>query len=128
MRDSILQVLLDSDEPLYLAEIAKKVKESSQLVHYHLNRLVEDGILLTYSENRKRYYALQPVQYRYPPSELYAVFMPLIEDMAEYVKCEQTYEAPSRVIANNLILLLERLAEDIDEVFEDANGADEDIS
>ncbi|MBU1173251.1 MAG: winged helix-turn-helix domain-containing protein [Proteobacteria bacterium] len=126
MRDTVLQVLLDSEEPMYLAEISKKVDETSQLVQYHLQRLVEDGILLTYIEDRKRFYALQPVQYKYPPSELYNLIMPLVEDMAKYIECEQTYETPSRILANNLILLLERLTEDIDNVFDDVNGSDED--
>jgi predicted transcriptional regulator len=125
MRGRVLQVLLDSEEAMYLAEIAKKVKESSQLVQYHLNQLVVDGILLTYTEDRKRYYALQPVQYKYPPSELYAVLMPLVEDMTEFIKCGQTYESPSRIIANNLILLLERFAVDIDDLFEEINDSDE---
>jgi len=124
MRDRVLQVLLDSGEPMYVAEVAKKLKETSQLVQYHLNALVDDGILLTYSEDRKRYYALQPVQYKYPPDELYKLVMPLIEDMAKHIKCEQTYELPNRILANNLILLLERFAVDIDEVFDEFNHED----
>ena len=124
MRDRVLQVLLDSEDAMYLAEIAKQVKETSQLVQYHLNQLVEDGILLTYTEDRKRYYALQPVQYKFQPSELYEVLMPLIEDLAESINCEQSYESPSRILANNVILLLERLADDIDEAFEDDEEED----
>jgi len=128
LREEILQILLDSETPMYLAEIAKKVNQTSQLVQYHLTALVDEGILLTYVEDRKRYYGLQPVQYKYTPDRLYEFVMPLIEDMAKHIKCEQTYETPKRILANNLILILERFAEDIDEVFEDINGSDEHIS
>jgi DNA-binding transcriptional ArsR family regulator len=115
----VLQVLLDSEEPMYLAQIASRLGETSQLVQYHLQRLVEDGILVTYIEDRKRYYALQPVQYKYPPAALYEIIKPLLEDMAPVLECGQSIDQPSKVLANNLILMLERLAEDIEEMFED---------
>ncbi len=123
MREAVLQVILDSETPKYLSEIAKEMNESSQIVHYHLLSLVQEGVLLTYTEDRKRYYALQPVQYKYPPSELYEIIMPLVENMAKYIECSQTDESPARVIANNLLLLLERLTVDIDGIFEDVNGS-----
>lgn len=128
MREDILQLLINSDTPLYLAEIADKMKETSQLTQYHLNRLVGDGVLLTYVEDRKRYYVLQPVQYKYPPSSLYSLVMPLLEDMAELIQCDQTHETPQRIMSNNLILLLERFTVEIDELFDndDVNDSDED--
>jgi DNA-binding transcriptional ArsR family regulator len=122
LREELVNLLLQKEQPMYLAQIAAELDERPQLIQYHLNHLVDEGLLVSYLEDRKRFYALQPVQYLYPPSSLYEMIEPLLCEMAKNLQCDQTYEEPSHILANNLLLLLNRLTEDINSLFVDENG------
>jgi predicted transcriptional regulator len=59
----IVQLLKEKDKPLIAQHIAKGIKKSASLTHYHLQKLVKNGIVVIDVDFERTYYLLQPVFY-----------------------------------------------------------------
>ena len=59
---NILRLLLEEGEDTSVREIARRLKISGALSHYHLRKMVEMGVLIHHAtSSRAGYYELQPI-------------------------------------------------------------------
>lgn len=58
-----MQLLKKKDKPLIAQHVAKGIKKSSSLTHYHLQKLVKNGVVVIDIDFERTYYLLQPVFY-----------------------------------------------------------------
>lgn len=59
----IINLLIEADKPLIAHHIAKGIKETPQLVDYHLKKLVDQGIVLVDESYGTKFFVLQPPFY-----------------------------------------------------------------
>jgi len=116
----IVRVMQKANKPLILNHIAKRAKTAPQLVDYHLEKLIENGIICSIDDDGSTYYALQPAFYDENwLNALYVQITPFVEAMAGggSILFEQAKVAEEKVVINVLSIFLERFKEEIQKTF-----------
>ena len=61
-RNRIFRTLVETEEPLSIREIARRLHLSASLTHHHIDRLSKQGVLIREEGGRGEvYYRLQPI-------------------------------------------------------------------
>lgn len=115
----IVEVMQQSGKPLILNHIARRTRIPVQLVDYHLEKLIESGIIYSLKENGSTFYTLQPVFYDGNwLNALYAQLTPFVEDMADGdILFEQTKIPREKVVINIITVFLGRFQVEIEKTF-----------
>ncbi|MHA1249649.1 MAG: ArsR/SmtB family transcription factor [Candidatus Helarchaeota archaeon] len=58
LKQKIIELLINSNEPLYQAQIAKKLKKTSSGIKFHLNELIKMNMIEKYRDGRYLFYKL----------------------------------------------------------------------
>ena len=74
--------LFDAEEPLTLMGISRRSGMTPQHVKYHLDRLVESGVIIPLNRDGNKLYTLQPFFYGDVRDSLYRRFHPIVSDIA----------------------------------------------
>lgn len=118
----IIRVMQRANNPLILNHIAKRANMAHQLVDYHLEKMIKNGLASVYSgEGGKTYYMLQPIFYdKNWTLALSNQLIPFIQEMSkpgmivyDLVGEDVTVE---RVIVNVLVAFLQRFEEEIEKM------------
>ncbi len=114
---TIVETMQKADKPLIMNHIAKRAGISPQLVDYHLEQLINKGLVLLVKDNDKKYYILQPIFYDENWLDaLYKMLTPFVEGMSGRIGYEQcSLEISSeRVIINILLMFLRRFETELE--------------
>lgn len=100
----IIAALQKADKPLIAYQISRKVKESPQLVDYHLKSLVQKQVVLQTEDGDSKYYFLQPSFYLVEAEiSLMKVLTPWIEEFAKQTEVDNPPNADKKqVVLDNL--------------------------
>lgn len=102
----IIKCLVKEDNPLILNHIAKKTKLDIQLVEYHIKKLMEEGIVISEIEEKKKYYFLcSPFYDRNNMNALYSLLTPYVEATVKDLS-EDTATTEKQVLNTFMYLLL----------------------
>ena len=115
---TIVETMQRADKPLIMNHIARRSKISPQLVDYHLEQMINKGLVLLVEEENKKYYMLQPIFYDENwLNALYTMLTPFVEGMSGHIAFEQfdTEISKERVIINILIMFLRRFEGELEE-------------
>ena len=88
-RITIMQAMIRAGKPLILSHIAKRAKKDIQLVAYHLEQLVKEGIVYTYSGEEDEltyYYLAAPFYDEDNMNALYALLTPYVQQTREIME------------------------------------------
>lgn len=113
----IVEAMQQSGKPLILNHIAKRTKIPVQLVDYHLEKLIENGIVYSIKQDGNNYYMLQPVFYDENwLNALYAQLTPFVESMndGESILFDQAKVPEGKVVINIITVFLGRFQVEIE--------------
>jgi len=116
---TIVETMQRADKPLIMNHIAKRSKLSPQLVDYHLEQMIKNGLALLIKEDDKKYYMLQPIFYDDNwLNALYEMLTPFVEGMSGRIAYEQFTNdiSQERVIINILVMFLRRFEDELDKI------------
>jgi len=109
---------------MHLSEISRFIEQSPQLTKYHIDALLEEGVLIDEREKRVKevYYRLQSFYYLEEPiNAIYQALIPLVEAIAKETEVrDELQDYPQMwVIVNNLEYLLELFKEDLEQTLQE---------
>ena len=103
----IIQTLRRVGEPLIAQHIAKRSRLSQQLVSYHLEQMVEWGMIVTSTAEDKTFYQLQKA-YRDDQllEDLSMMLIPYMEKMSASMDFSQAKVSTTEAVIRNLFMFL----------------------
>ena len=111
----IIKALRRAGEPLIAQHIAKRSRLSPQLVSYHLQQMVEWGMIITSTSEDKTFYHLQKA---YCDEELLGILsdmlIPYMEKMSEGMDFSQVKVSTTEAVIRNLFMFLRLFEAEID--------------
>ena len=111
----IIQVLRRADGPLIMQHVAKRSRMSVQLVSYHLEQMVEWGIIVTATDEDKTVYTLQNAYYEDQLLEdLAEMLIPYMEKMSENMDYSQIKVPPTESVIRNLFMFMRLFQNEIE--------------
>ena len=121
---NIIKTLITEDRKMHLSEISRFIEQSPQLTKYHIDALLEEGVLIDEREKRVKevYYRLQSFYYLEEPiNAIYQALIPLVEAIAKETEVrDELQDYPQMwVIVNNLEYLLELFKEDLEQTLQE---------
>ena len=103
----IIQTLRRVGEPLIAQHIAKRSRLSQQLVSYHLEQMVEWGMIVTSTAEDKTFYHLQKACWDDQLLEdLSTLLVPYMQKMSEGMDLSQVKVSTTEAIIRNLFMFL----------------------
>lgn len=103
----IIQTLRRAGEPLIAQHIAKRGHLSPQLVSYHLEQMVQCGMIITSNTEDKTFYHLQKAYWNEQLLEdLSNILIPYMEKMSEGLDFSQVKVSTTEAIMRNLFMFL----------------------
>ena len=103
----IIQVLRRAGGPLIMQHVAKRSHLSVQLVSYHIDQMLEWGIITASRSEDKTVYRLQEAYYDDQLLEdLSQMLIPYMEKMSENMDYSQIKVAPTEAVIRNLFMFL----------------------
>lgn len=111
----IIQALRRADGPLIMHHVAKRSHMSVQLVRYHIEQMLEWGIIVASTDKDKTVYTLQEAYYEDQLlEELLAIIIPYMEKMSENMDFSQIKVPSSEAVIRNLFMFLRLFQTEID--------------
>lgn len=100
----IIAALQKADRPLIAYQISRKIKESPQLVDYHLKNLLQKQVVLQTEDSESKHYFLQPSFYLEDAEiSLMKVLTPWIQEFAKQTEVDNPPNADKKqVVLDNL--------------------------
>jgi len=103
----IIQVLRRADAPLIMQHVAKRSHLSVQLVSYHLEQMLDWGIIVASTSEEKTVYNLQEAYYADELLEdLSDMLVPYMNDMREGMDFSQIKVSSTEAVIRNLFMFL----------------------
>ena len=103
----IIQTLRRAGEPLIAQHIAKRSRMSAQLVGYHLEQMVQWGMIVTSNSEDKTFYHLQKAYWTDQLLEdLSIMLIPYMKKMSKGMDFSQVKVSPSEAVIRNLFMFL----------------------
>ena len=103
----IIQTLRRAGEPLIAQHIAKRSRLSQQLVSYHLEQMVEWGMIVTSNAEDKTFYQLQKAYCDDQLLEdLTMMLIPYMEKMSDGMDFSQAKVSTTEAVIRNLFMFL----------------------
>lgn len=107
-RQLIIFDLMESEGPKQLNHIAVDTGLQPQLVDYHLRNMVITGLVITVTNNGKKYYMLQPVFYDETLFEgLAEALLPVVDAFSSEFDFSQIKISPENALIESFMALLE---------------------
>jgi len=111
----IIQVLRRANGPLIMQHVAKRSHLSVQLVSYHLEQMLEWGIIVTSTDEDKTVYRLQEAYYDDQLLEdLSTMLIPYMENMREDMDFSQIKVSPTEAVIRNFFMFLRLFQNEIE--------------
>jgi predicted transcriptional regulator len=113
--NKIVRDMQRAKQPLILNHIAKRTKLAPQLVDYHLERLIKDGVALCHEELGEKYYCLQEIFYDNDwLVALYKQLEPFVRDVSSStVVTDQMEGQRPKAVVNMVIAFLRRFEQEL---------------
>ncbi len=126
----IIQVLRRSDVPLIMQHVAKRSHLSVQLVSYHLEQMLEWGIIIASTSEEKTVYSLQEAYYDdLLLEDLSDMLVPYMNDMREGMDFSQIKVSSTEAVIRNLFMFLRLFQTEIEKrPFDKKDGIKEVLS
>jgi len=103
----IIQVLRRANGPLIMHHVAKRSRLSVQLVNYHVEQMLDWGIIMASSSEDKTVYTLQEAYYENQLLEdLLDTIIPYMEKMSQSMDFSQIKVPEREAVMRNLFMLL----------------------
>ena len=103
----IIQTLRRAREPLIAQHIAKRCRLSPQLVSYHLEQMIQWGMIVTSSSEDKTFYHLQKAYWDDRLLEnLSLMLVPYMEEMSKNLDFSQVTVSTTEAVIRNLFMFL----------------------
>ena len=103
----IIQVLRRADGPLIMHHVAKRSRMSVQLVNYHVEQMLDWGIIVASTNEDKTVYTLQEAYYENQLLEdLLDTIIPYMEKMSQSMDFSQIKVPETEAVIRNLFMLL----------------------
>jgi len=103
----IIKALRRAGEPLIARHIAKRSRLSAQLVSYHLEHMVQWGILIASNSEEKTFYHLQKAYWDDQLLEdLSRMLVPYMEKMSKGMDFSQAKVSTTDAVIRNLFMFL----------------------
>ena len=103
----IIQTLRRAGEPLIARHIANRSRLSPQLVSYHLEQMVQWGIIITSQSEDKTFYHLQKAYWNDCLLEnLSLMLVPYMEEMSKHLDLSQVTVSTTEAVIRNLFMFL----------------------
>jgi len=113
----IIQTLRRAGEPLIARHIAKRSRLSPQLVSYHLQQMVEWGMIITSNVEDKTFYYLQKAYWNDQLLEdLSIMLIPYMKKMSKNMDLSQVKVSSSEAIIRNLFMFLRLFETEIEKL------------
>ena len=110
-QSKIFLLLLDADKPLRMSDIVDGTGLSKQLVSYHINAMILEGVIIPVDIQDIRYYTVQMI---FLNDALFKKLLDSISPVAKLVASSLVYEhtdtSRETVIKNNLVAFLAALS------------------
>ncbi len=111
----IIQTLRRAGEPLIAQHIAKRCRLSPQLVSYHLEQMVQWGMIITSNAEDKTFYHLQKAYCNDQLLEdLSVMLIPYMKKMSKNMDFSQVKVSPSEAVIRNLFMFLRMFEAEIE--------------
>jgi len=118
----IIQTLRRAGEPLIAEHIAKRSRLSHQLVRYHLEQMVQWGMIITSNSEDKTFYHLQKAYWNDQLLEnLSVMLIPYMEKMSRGLDFSQVKVSTTEAVIRNLFMFLRLFETEIDKSSGTAN-------
>ena len=103
----IIKALRRAEEPLIAEHIAKRSRLSHQLVRYHLEQMVQWGILIASNREEKTFYHLQKAYWNDELLEdLSKMLIPYMKKMSVGMDLSQVKVSTTEAIVRNLFMFM----------------------
>jgi predicted transcriptional regulator len=103
----IIQVLRRANGPLIMHHVAKRSRLSVQLVNYHVEQMLDWGIIVASTNEDKTVYTLQEAYYEDQLLEdLLDTIIPYMEKMSQNMDFSQIKVPETEAVIRNLFMLL----------------------
>jgi len=103
----IIQVLRRANGPLIMHHVAKRSRLSVQLVNYHVEQMLDWGIIVASTNEDKTVYMLQEAYYENQLLEdLLDTIIPYMEKMSQNMDFSQIKVPETEAVIRNLFMLL----------------------
>ncbi len=103
----IIQALRRADGPLIMQHVAKRSHLSVQLVNYHVEQMLEWGIIVALNSGDKTVYSLQEAYYEDQLLEdLSQMLIPYMQKMSGNMDFSQIKVSPTEAVIRNLFMLM----------------------
>lgn len=110
MKNRILLLLLHSEDPLSMSQIAERIHEDIQLCNYHLKKMVADNVIVCTLEGDTRKYSVHPI---IKESKLYdALFGVMTVAVPEFYESTKSKEVTVECIKQVLLLVLDEIGKE----------------
>lgn len=110
----IIKTLRRAGEPLIAQHIAKRSRLSAQLVSYHLERMVQWGILIASNKEEKTFYHLQKAYWDDQLLEdLSMMLIPYMQKMTKGMDFSQVKVSTTEAVTLNLFMFLRLFIEEL---------------
>jgi len=124
----IIQTLRRANGPLIMQHVAKRSRMSVQLVSYHLEQMLEWGIIIASTSEDKTVYTLQSAYYEDQLLEdLSMMFIPYMNDMREGMDFSQIKVSPTEAVLRNFFMFLRLFQTEIEKHPLGKKGASENL-
>jgi len=113
----IIQTLRRAGGPLIAQHIAKRSRLSPQLVSYHLQQMVEWGMIITSNVEDKTFYHLQKAYWNDQLLEdLSIMLIPYMKKMSKNMDLSQVKVSSSEAVIRNLFMFLRLFETEIEKL------------
>jgi len=103
----IIQVLRRADGPLIMHQVAKRSRMSVQLVNYHVEQMLDWGIIVASTSEEQTVYTLQEAYYEDQLLEdLLDMIIPYMEKMSKSMDLSQIKVPATEAVIRNLFMFL----------------------
>ena len=111
----IIQTLRRANKPLITYHVAKRSKMSIQLVIYHLEQMLDWGIIIASNDGEKTLYRLQEAYYEDQLLEdLLAIIIPYMEKISINMDFSQIKVSETEAVEKNLFMFLRLFQKEIE--------------
>ncbi len=118
----IIRALKRAGKPLIAQHIAKRSRLSHQLVRYHLEQMVQWGMIITSNSEDKTFYHLQKAYWNDQLLEnLSVMLIPYMEKMSKGLDLSQVKVSTTEAVIRNLFMFLRLFETEIDKSSGTAN-------
>ena len=113
----IIKALRRAEEPLIAEHIAKRSRLSHQLVRYHLEQMVQWGMVLTSNSEDKMFYHLQKAYWNDELLEdLSKMLIPYMKKMSVGMDLSQVKVSTTEAIVRNLFMFMRLFEAEIEKM------------